>query len=369
MLHVFAKSLFLLTFIFIYCEFIIYYLVLLGCSWPQLSSVEQDFTVKSLDDINRKPLHVMFIADTHLLGSREGHWFDKLRREWQMYRSFQSVRFLFEPHIIFFLGDLTDEGKWCSDQEWEATVQRFQSMFAVPSDTQMYVLAGNHDIGFHYDVSDGRLKRFEQSFHSPHVRLINIDDHRVQFILINSVAFEGDQCRLCQRAEKELDNIVNELKYKSGDTKPILLSHFPLYRKSDANCSQWTQAPRYPLHKERFDVLSQEASDYLLNKLHPRLAFTAHTHDFCYTEHVDDNNKLIPEWTVPSFSWRNRDDPSLMFLSVTANNQRVSHCRLPRETTVFWSYGIGALIFIFYLLFGGRRPFGLFAFFFLRKRY
>jgi len=58
-----------------------------------------------------------------------------------------------------------------------------------------------------------------------------------------------------------------------------------------------------------------------------------------------------------------------MFLSITTNNQRVSHCRLPRETTVFWSYGIGALIFIFYVLFGGRRPFGVFAFFFLRKRY
>lgn len=26
------------------------------------------------------PLKVMIIADTHILGWREGHWFDKLRR-------------------------------------------------------------------------------------------------------------------------------------------------------------------------------------------------------------------------------------------------------------------------------------------------
>lgn len=78
--------------------------------------------------------------------------------------------------------------------------------------------------------------------------------------------------------------------------------------------------------------------------------------------------KIIPEWTVPSFSWRNRDDPSLMLLSLTTNNARVSHCYLPRESTVFWSYGIGAFLLIFYILFGGRRPFGLFAFCFLRKR-
>jgi hypothetical protein len=114
--------------------------------------------------------------------------------------------------------------------------------------------------------------------------------------------------------------------------------------------------------------LSQEASVHLLTKIQPRLAFTAHTHDFCYTEHPSLNNKIIPEWTVPSFSWRNRDDPSFMLLSITTNNERVSHCRLPRETTVFWSYGIGAFLLIFYMLFGGRRPFGLIAFCFLRRR-
>jgi metallophosphoesterase superfamily enzyme len=160
MLHFLAKIICLLLLIFIYCEFLIYYFVLLGCSWPQLSKLDQDFTIKPPTDANKKPLHVMFIADTHLLGSREGHWLDKLRREWQMYRSFQSARFLFEPQVIIFLGDVTDEGKWCSDKEWEMTVNRFHSLFSIPTDTKLYVLAGNHDIGFHYDVSDGRLKRF-----------------------------------------------------------------------------------------------------------------------------------------------------------------------------------------------------------------
>ncbi|UJR21283.1 hypothetical protein I4U23_024375 [Adineta vaga] len=377
MLHFLAKIIFLLILIFIYCEFVIYYFVLLTCSWPQLSKVDQDFTIKSSNDRNQKPLHVMFISDTHLLGSREGHWLDKLRREWQMHRSFQSARFLFDPHVIFFLGDVTDEGKWCSDQEWETTVQRFHSLFSVPSDTKLYVLAGNHDVGFHYDVSDGRLKRFEASFQAPHVRLITIDNNdnnNIYFILINSMAFEGDQCRLCARAEQELNEIIQDLKQARISSKPILLSHFPLYRMSDANCTQWVQSSssytsaRFVPHKERFDVLSREASQHLLETIQPRLVFTGHTHDFCYTRHTGINGRLIPEWTVPSFSWRNRDDPSLMLLSITTNNQRVSHCYLPRETTIFWSYGIGGCLWIFYILFGRRRPFYLFAFFFLRKR-
>merc|ERR550517_1891817 len=48
----------------------------------------------------------MVLADTHLLGSRNGHWFDKLRREWQMHRAFQTAQTYFSPQHVFFLGDL-----------------------------------------------------------------------------------------------------------------------------------------------------------------------------------------------------------------------------------------------------------------------
>ena len=63
--------LFLLCTLF-YCEFLVYYLVLSQCSYPASLSSES--------------MRAMVLADTHLLGSRKGHWFDKLRREWQMHR-------------------------------------------------------------------------------------------------------------------------------------------------------------------------------------------------------------------------------------------------------------------------------------------
>ena len=62
--------LFLLGTLF-YCEFFVYYLVLWECSYPTSSTTS---------------MKAMVLADTHLLGSRNGHWFDKLRREWQMHR-------------------------------------------------------------------------------------------------------------------------------------------------------------------------------------------------------------------------------------------------------------------------------------------
>ena len=99
---IFYVILFIL-FLFFYNEYLIYYQVLILCNW----------SVKNTDNL----LNIMLISDTHLLGSRNGHWFDKLRREWQQHRSFQTARQLLKPDYIVITGDLTDEGKWCSDKE------------------------------------------------------------------------------------------------------------------------------------------------------------------------------------------------------------------------------------------------------------
>lgn len=45
------------------------------------------------------------VADTHLLGPFRGHWFDKLRREWQMKRTFATAMTLHQPEVVVFLGE------------------------------------------------------------------------------------------------------------------------------------------------------------------------------------------------------------------------------------------------------------------------
>ena len=74
-----------------YNEFLVYYLVLSTCQYPPVPP-------------GRDPVAAMILADTHLLGARNGHWFDKLRREWQMHRTFQTAQTLFKPEHVFFLG-------------------------------------------------------------------------------------------------------------------------------------------------------------------------------------------------------------------------------------------------------------------------
>ncbi|XP_013133536.1 PREDICTED: metallophosphoesterase 1 [Papilio polytes] len=340
--------------IYFYCEYIIYYVIQIQCGWPAL-------TKKAVDGV--KPVQAMVLADTHLLGSRNGHWFDKLRREWQMHRAFQTAMTIHQPEIIFVLGDLFDEGKWCTQKEFDENVKTFFNLFKVPDGTTMYFVAGNHDIGFHYSITPQLHSRFEKQLDAPPVKLVSLRGNH--FVLINSMAMEGDGCVLCSRAVEEIDKIADILKCSSGSalckshiklerySQPIVMQHYPLYRESDSLCTEPDAAPlpeRNNLFVERWHCLSKESTEYLVESLHPRAAFGAHTHHSCMLRHSfvpTESHKIeFVEYTVPSFSWGNRPDPKYYLLTVSPEEVKVSKCAMPHE----WNMQVTAIVMFLLLL-------------------
>ncbi|TFK12354.1 NF-kappa-B inhibitor-interacting Ras-like protein 1 [Platysternon megacephalum] len=349
------KLLCLVVLVLIFCEFLVYYVVIFQCHWPEVN-IEAH---KSSKQSSASVLKAMFLSDTHLLGEIKGHWLDKLRREWQMERAFQTALSLLEPDIVFILGDVFDEGKWSSSQAWADDVRRFQKMFRHPVHTELMVVVGNHDIGFHYEMTTYKLKRFAKVFNFTSGKLITRKG--VNFVMVNSVALEGDGCTVCSRAEAKLMKLSHKLncsqqqeqnhsnKRCSGveqlpASEPILLQHYPLYRRSDAECigedSALPEEKNIPF-KEKYDVLSREASQKLLWWFHPRLILSGHTHSACEVLH----NGKIPEISVPSFSWRNRNNPSFIMGSITPTDFSLYKCFLPLESRVVTIYCIaGALL-------------------------
>jgi hypothetical protein len=63
--------------------------------------------------------------------------------------------------------------------------------------------------------------------------------------------------------------------------------------------------------KPKFDCLSLDATNQLLDLLNPRLVFNGHTHYSCFNEVYD-----IPEYTIASFSWRNIKTPSMLLVII-----------------------------------------------------
>lgn len=324
----------------LFCEFLIYHFAIFWCRWPEVGTIARS---------KREPLlKAMFLADTHLLGEIRGHWLDKLRREWQMERAFQTALWWLQPEVVFILGDVFDEGKWSSSKAWQEEVARFQKMFRHPDHVQLKVLPGNHDLGFHYEMNTYKVKRFEEVFSSN--RLFSWKG--VNFVMVNSVALEGDGCGICSEEEAALSEVSHRLncsreqapgssqcagRQRLPVSAPILLQHYPLYRASDANCSGEDAAPpeeRSIPFQEKYDVLSREASQKLLWWFRPRLILSGHTHSGCEVLHGGG----IPEVSIPSFSWRNRNDPSFIMGSLTSRDYALSKCFLPLEGTVLSTY-------------------------------
>ncbi|XP_072029928.1 metallophosphoesterase 1-like [Amphiura filiformis] len=357
-LHPLLKVALFVAFLFLLCELFIYYLVIIQCSWPTIKSDNND------------ALRAFFISDTHLLGSRQGHWFDKLRREWQMTRAFQSAMTILNPDAVFVLGDLTDEGKWASDYEFDATVRRFWTMFYHNSDVDFNVVAGNHDIGFHDVIEPNRQHRFEVKFKTPSVQVLTIKDN--VFVLVNSITMETDMCSMCSTATEQLRRASMQLnctKYGStngqiSDSKsskecdsiqklpkvaPILLQHYPLWRVSDAMCTGVDAAPpneRYEKFRPGYGALPLDASQRLLSWIQPRLVISGHTHYNCYVVHDGD----VPEISVPSFSWRNLNNPSIVLATISKDKYEIGKCFLPQESTVKMIYIIGVLTLAIWFL-------------------
>ncbi|CAD5208961.1 unnamed protein product [Bursaphelenchus xylophilus] len=296
----------------------------------------------------------MILADTHLLGIYKGHWLDKLRREWQMYRSFQSAVNTFKPDVVFILGDLFDEGQWGTDGTFDTYVERFNALFYVPEFTKLVTVPGNHDIGFHYAVRPGNVKRYVKAFgNDKGIEHLEIGGNH--FVLINSVAMEGDGCGLCQTAVEELNKISETLEcslHKNSScpaktitpySRPIIMQHYPLYRTSDKECSSDTpdlgsEEIISEKFREKWECLSSESTQLLLNKLRPRASFSGHVHYGCKKWWGAPYN--LWEYTISSFSWRNNRSPSFLLASISSDALEVSHCFIPHEHLIYIIYVI-----------------------------
>lgn len=327
---------------FLFNEFLVYYLLFhLSCSWSPDPPALQTPTGHATPGTTC--LRALVLSDPHILGNKRGHFFDRLRREWQMHQSFVAADFLFEPDLVLVLGDILDEGLIASRSEFEEYVQRFHSVFPIRENTQSLILVGNHDIGFHDRVlyfEPNLRQRFEEAFNTSLVQVTHIphSGHNYTFVAINSMAMEGDECSLCAAAESRVKEVSDSLTNSSD--RPVLLSHFPLFRESDEHCNEPDSAEaedKLVEFRVRKDCLSEESTEKLISSLKPRLVMSGHTHSGCITDHEYAGHKVV-EHTVASFSWRNRADPTFLLMSFCPDEVLVSKCFVPNEWLIIFTY-------------------------------
>ncbi|EUB57789.1 Metallophosphoesterase [Echinococcus granulosus] len=381
----------------IWTEFLLFYVSLLRCTWPQISESTVDKFIYPGD--NSKPVKILLISDTHI-GSRH-QWIDKTRRHWLLKRAFKTAMGLYHPDVVLHLGDLLDYGFFEPEEAFEADVKIAQNIFAVDSTTVFKVVPGNHDIGFHHRLHPYTYARFHRAFrdHSPGTRAgpnsgdsgdvgggVRLWAYRgLLFVFINSMALGGDGCRFCRRAEEELQLLTKRLQCLRGElalqscqddfkaitepgsdvihpgdySHPILIQHFPLYRPDEAVCEtgmrdSLPEGERHTPYKSDFDCLSDSATKQLFFAIRPNLVFGGHTHYYCHRNHTvrtrTDGSWRTEEWTLPAFSYRVSKTPGFILLHASRNGYAVRRCHLPTELTIGVNYAIGLLLILFVYL-------------------
>ena len=184
----------------------------------------------------------------------------------------------------------------------------------------------------------------------------------------------GDKCHFCKPAMDKVQAIAQdlhcmqdssdcELHFSEEYSHPILLQHFPLFRKNDEEChGNDPDLLENPKDKQKpfqptWDCLSQESSNFLLNNIRPRLVLSGHTHNGCRKLHGLPDGRKIPEWSVASFSWRNRNNPVIVMATLTPDEFVLDKCFLPHESTVINMYIFGLVCIGVYAILTRRKFF------------
>ncbi|KAH9942328.1 Metallo-dependent phosphatase [Epithele typhae] len=330
------------------------------CPWP-----DQLF-IKPEDS----PTHVLVVADPQILDMRSypdrPPWLQTLTQlmvDLYIRKSWRAV-LRRRPDAIVFLGDMMDNGRLAmSDQEYEAYVRRFRSIFAADSSVPMHYLPGNHDIGLgvsseKYRFDENALQRYKSHF-GPLNQRVSIANHTVWMIDAPGLVDE-DRERLIARksftewAEARPDRTIAFVQSYVQDsavdrTGTILFTHVPLSRPEMSPCG--------PLREGRTlrqgrglgyqNLLLPEASQFLLQSIRPSVVFSGDDHDYCEYEHTYTGSKLpaVPEITVKSFSMAmGIRKPGYQLLSLIPPKQYQSGpsfahqpCLLPNQLSIYLS--------------------------------
>lgn len=209
-----------------------------------------------------------------------------------MKKSFKSILEL-NPQIVIFLGDLMDGGREIVDeQHYNREVDRFNHVFKATTTVKRYYMPGNHDIGI--NIVPEAYRRFKQNFGESNQ---NIKVGNTNLVLLDSIGL------LARKDSIQYKNSIEFLRSnRTGNS--ILFTHIPLFRGEGLECGALRRAT--PLRQGRgyqyLNLIPQELSQQILQKIQPVLTFSGDDHDDCVYTHGLDSKKYI-EHTLPTFSW------------------------------------------------------------------
>ncbi|KAL1829324.1 hypothetical protein ACET3Z_007736 [Daucus carota] len=330
------------------------------CSWPHLSSKIK--RVEYPDDF----VKVAVLADPQLMDRTSLSVAPKslaleiaqFYTDVYMRRAFLASVLPFEPDVILFLGDYFDGGPYLSDEEWQESLSRLRHIFDLDTldsvkHIKVYHLPGNHDVGYSalHSHMPQVFSRYENVFGTRNYRF---KVGGLDFIAIDAQTLDGHPQRDSTSATW---NFVKNVSMDSSSVPRVLLSHIPLYRRSDTSCGPYRSSNTINQRVRRDDLgedilyqnyISEEKTESLLDSVRPVFVLSGHDHDQCTVTHTSKYGP-VTEQTLGTISWQQGNlYPSFMLLSAwnhsfpnatIGKDAVLTHlCFLPLQTHIYIWY-------------------------------
>ncbi|OSD03988.1 Metallo-dependent phosphatase [Trametes coccinea BRFM310] len=348
-----------------------------SCPWPDEPLSHSGTTVA-------RPTHVLLVADPQILDHRSypdrPPWLMRLSQfivDLNLRKSWRAT-LRRRPDAVVFLGDMMDNGRLdMPDEEYNRYVRRFRSIVAADDRLPKYYIPGNHDVGLGsssptYRFSEHALERYLSNF-GPLNQRISISNHTVLLIDAPGLVDEDRERALAgmsftQWSEAHPDRTIAFVRSfgqnadPSEGERPILFTHVPLFRPEGTPCGPLRE--RGTLRQGRGlgyqNLLSEQASQFLLQSIKPAIIFSGDDHDYCEYVHslpVTDTKRpspplSIPELTVKSFSMAmgiRRPGYQLLSLTLPSASPEIqtlaqTPCLLPDQLGIFLSVYIPLVV-------------------------
>ncbi|MED6160752.1 hypothetical protein PIB30_054326 [Stylosanthes scabra] len=338
-------------------------------------------------------LKVMLVADLLLLGS-DSAYFTLFFRDYYMAKFFRKSFESLKPDLLLVLGDISAKGSELTRSKWTSVLRQFYQILGPFVGLPFHAVLGDRDIGECSDLDLNKVNWISR-------KLPGLDPsgcgafeiNNISFVTLNAVALLcGDNSlrfgieKVIERESLEFRNETGEINDSTKTTDadynflwrvhsmssgsgPVILLHLPLQQTGSQCQGAIDTLKRSPISlieelnevsKTRehigagpyklFHTLPQNASEYILQALKPRIIFSAHRHAFSDHVHFDQTREI----TVPAMSWNARDDPGFVFATFqkTGRAMSISYCSLARESHILLVYISIMVLFCFFCLKG-----------------
>lgn len=196
----------------------------------------------------------------------------------------EATRFATQPEYAVILGDLLSS-QWISTEEFHLRADRYETIFDKSHPGQIVNISGNHDIGYHGELTEERISRFEQRFGQ--LNYVVHEDPSWRLVVLNSLSLDGPPFN--DTAHNDTLAFLESLKGYEGST--VLVTHIPLYKTAGV-CRD---GPRFEYYSpeqggglKQQNHLGFESTNLVLNSLFNEkggVVLAGHDHEGCVSSY------------------------------------------------------------------------------------